>query len=71
LRSDRGLLLNSFQRALLVPQTTINQLPDDTYGVTLQFALTVSVEGTANDDNFFQQQTVYQVLPIAIYPSAE
>lgn len=27
LRSDRGLLLNSFQGGLLVPQTTIHQLP--------------------------------------------
>lgn len=71
LRSDRGLLLNSFQGGLLVPQTTINQLPDDTHGITLQFALTVSVEGTANDDASFQQQTVYQVLPIAIYPAAD
>lgn len=71
LRSDRGLLLNSFQGGLLVPETTIHQLPDDTYGITLQFALTVAVEETANDDDTFQQQTVYQVLPIAIYPSAE
>ncbi|MGO2932643.1 fructose 1,6-bisphosphatase [Microbacterium sp.] len=71
LRSDRGLLLNSFQGGLFVPQTTIHQLPDDTYGITLQFALTVSVEGTANDDTSFQQQTVYQVLPVAIYPPAD
>ena len=67
LRSDRGLLLNSFQGGLLVPELTINQLPDDTYGVTLQFAITVSVEGAANDDTTFQQQVVYQVLPIAIF----
>ncbi|MGF2948848.1 fructose 1,6-bisphosphatase [Microbacterium alcoholitolerans] len=71
MRSDRGLLLNSFQGGLLVPETTIHQLPDDTYGITLQFALTVSVEGSANDDNSFQQQSVYQVLPIAIYPKVE
>ncbi|MEW1961067.1 fructose 1,6-bisphosphatase [Microbacterium sp. NPDC077644] len=70
LRSDRGLLLNSFQGGLLVPETTIHQLPDDTYGITLQFAITVSVEGNANDDTSFQQQMVYQVLPIAIYPAS-
>lgn len=69
LRSDRGLLLNSYQGGLLVPELTINQLPDDTYGITLQFAITVSVEGAANDDTTFQQQMVYQVLPIAIFPS--
>lgn len=67
LRSDRGLLLNSFQGGLLVPETTIRQLPADTYGITLQFALQVAVEGTANDENSFAQQTVYQVLPIAIF----
>lgn len=67
LRSDRGLLLNSFQGGLLVPETTIHQLPADTYGLTLQFALQIWVEGTANDDNSFGQQTVYQVLPIAIF----
>ncbi|WP_322410084.1 fructose 1,6-bisphosphatase [Microbacterium invictum] len=68
LRSDRGLLLNSFQGGLLVPETTISQLPEDTYGITLEFALTVWVEGNANDENSFQQQTVYQYLPVAIYP---
>lgn len=67
LRSDRGLLLNSYQGGLLVPTTTIHQLPEDTFGVTLQFSLTVAVEGTANDDASFAQQTVYEVLPIAIY----
>lgn len=67
LRSDRGLLLNSFQGGLLVPETTINQLPADTYGITLQFALQIWVEGTANTDTSFAQQTVYQVLPIAIF----
>lgn len=71
LRSDRGLLLNSFQGGLLVPQTTIHQLPNDTYGITLDFAITVSVEGAANDDTTFQQQMIYQVLPIAIYPASE
>jgi len=68
LRSDRGLLLNSFQGGLLVPETTIHQLPADTTGITLQFALTIAVEGAANDDASFQQQTVYQVLPIRIHP---
>ncbi|MFJ4044421.1 fructose 1,6-bisphosphatase [Microbacterium sp. NPDC089987] len=67
LRSDRGLLLNSFQGGLLVPETTIHQLPADTTGITLQFALTIAVEGAANDDASFQQQTVYQVLPVRIH----
>ncbi len=70
LRSDRGLLLNSYQGGLLVPQTTIFTLPADTYGITLQFAFAVSVEGTANDDASFAQQTVYEYLPIAIYNSS-
>jgi hypothetical protein len=67
LRSDRGLLLNSYQGGLLVPEQTIHQLPADTYGMTLEFAMTITVEGTANTDTSFQQQTVYQYLPIAIY----
>ncbi|MEJ1089330.1 fructose 1,6-bisphosphatase [Microbacterium sp. Mu-80] len=67
LRSSRGLLLNSYQGGLLVPQATIHQLPADTYGITLQFELTVSVEGAANDDTSFQQQVIYQTLPIAIH----
>lgn len=67
LRSERGLLLNTFQGGLLVPETTIFMLPADTYGVTLQFSFGVSVEGTANDDASFAQQTIYQYLPIAIY----
>ncbi|MFJ6677554.1 fructose 1,6-bisphosphatase [Microbacterium sp. NPDC091382] len=68
IRSNRGLLINSYQGGLLVPETTINQLPQDTYGITLQFALDIWVEGTADDDKSFAQQTVYPVIPIAIYP---
>lgn len=68
LRSERGLLLNSFQGGLLVPEATIHQLPPDTYGITLQFAITVAVEGTANTESSFQDQVVYQVLPITILP---
>ncbi|MCR2801928.1 fructose 1,6-bisphosphatase [Microbacterium sp. zg-Y818] len=71
LRSERGLLLNSFQGGLHVPATVIHQLPPDTFGVTLQFQLTISVEGSANDDTSFLQQTVYHQLPIAIFPQAE
>ncbi len=67
LRSERGLLLNSYQGGLLVPTTSIRQLPNDTYGITLEFALNVAVEGTANTDTSFSQQTVYQYLPIAIF----
>ncbi|MEV7693731.1 fructose 1,6-bisphosphatase [Microbacterium sp. NPDC089189] len=67
LRSDRGLLLNSYQGGLYVPEQSIHQLPADTTGLTLEFALTISVEGTANTDSSFQQQTVYQYLPIAIF----
>ena len=39
------------------------------HGITLEFALNISVEGTANSDTSFTQQTVYQYLPIAIYSS--
>lgn len=69
IRSDKGLLLNTFQGGLLVPETTIHQLPADAYGVTLEFSMNVSVEGTANTDSSFAQQTVYQYVPIAIYPA--
>ncbi len=68
IRSSKGLLINSYQGGLLGPETTINQLPQDTYGITLQFALDIWVEGTANDSKSFTQQTVYPVIPIAIYP---
>ncbi|MDD7945523.1 fructose 1,6-bisphosphatase [Microbacterium sp. NE2HP2] len=67
IRSDRGLLLNSFQGGLYVPETVIHGLPADTYGMTLEFAMTVWVEGNANDDASFTQQTVYQYLPVAIF----
>lgn len=67
-RSERGLLLNSYQGGLLVPETSIHQLPNDTYGITLEFAMNVWVEGSANSDTSFAQQTVYQYVPIAIYP---
>ncbi|MEN2740543.1 fructose 1,6-bisphosphatase [Microbacterium sp. X-17] len=70
LRNDKGLLLNSYQGGLLVPATVIHQLPADTYGLTLQFALNVSVEGSANTDTSFTTQTVYEYLPIAIYPTS-
>ncbi|MFG6477429.1 fructose 1,6-bisphosphatase [Microbacterium sp. P06] len=69
IRSDRGLLLNSFQGGLHVPMTTMHQMPKDTYGATLEFAMDIWVEGTANDENSFSQQTVYQYLPVAIYPA--
>jgi len=29
--------------------------------------MTITVEGTANTDTSFQQQTVYQYVPIAIF----
>ncbi|BDV29753.1 hypothetical protein Microterr_04130 [Microbacterium terricola] len=67
LRSKRGLLLNSYQGGLLVPETAIRELPDDTVGITLQFALTVWVEQAADDDASFEQITIYQDLPIAIF----
>jgi hypothetical protein len=66
-RSDKGLLLNSFQGGLLVPETSIHQLPNDTYGITLEFSMNVWVEGAPNSDSSFGQQTVYQYVPIAIY----
>jgi hypothetical protein len=70
IRSDKGLLLNSYQGGLLVPETSIHQLPNDTYGITLEFSMNVWVEGTANSEASFAQQTVYQYVPIAIYPPA-
>lgn len=69
LRSDRGLLLNSFQGGLLVPTTTIHQLPADATGITLSFAMDVWVEGAAGDEASFSRQTVYQTVPIAIFPA--
>ncbi len=69
-RSDRGLLLNTFQGGLLVPETSIHQLPQDTYGITLEFSMNVWVEGSANSDTSFAQQTVYQYVPIAIFSGA-
>lgn len=69
IRSDRGLLLNSFQGGLHVPETTIHQLPNDTYGLTLEVAMDIWVEGTASNEASFSQQTVYQYVPIAIAPA--
>ncbi|MFG6402712.1 MULTISPECIES: fructose 1,6-bisphosphatase [unclassified Microbacterium] len=69
IRSDRGLLLNSFQGGLYVPETSIHQLPNDTFGITLEFSMNVAVEGSANDETSFTQQTIYQYVPISISPS--
>ncbi|GGH39790.1 hypothetical protein GCM10010921_11290 [Microbacterium album] len=66
LRSERGLLLNSYQGGFLVPQTRLGELPADTYGVTLEFALTVEVEDSVGEGSAFGQQTVYEYVPIAI-----
>lgn len=65
--SDRGLLLNSYQGGLLVPESTISQLPDGTTGITLDFALTLSAEGSPNSDSSFVDRTIHQTLPIAIF----
>lgn len=70
LRSDRGLLLNSYQGGLLVPTMTIHQLPADTTGITLSYALDVWVEGTAGDEASFGRQTVFQSVPIAVFAPA-
>lgn len=55
--------------SLLSLQIKIRQLPNDTYGITLEFALNIAVEGAANSETSFTQQTVYQYLPIAIFES--
>lgn len=70
LRSDRGLLLNSYQGGLLVPTMTIHQLPAGTTGITLSFALDVWVEGAAGDEASFSRQTISQSVPIAIFPAS-
>ncbi|HAN23944.1 MAG: fructose 1,6-bisphosphatase [Microbacterium sp.] len=67
LRSDKGLLLNTYQGGFLVPDTVIHQLPGDTYGLTLSFTMNVWVEGQANTDTSFGQQSVYEAVPIAIF----
>lgn len=69
IRSDRGLLLNSYQGGLLVPDTVVHQLPPDTYGLTLSFTFQVSVQQTSGQDGTFASQTIYQSVPIAITPA--
>lgn len=71
LRSDRGLLLNGYQGGLLIPETVIPPLPADTTGITLEVTLTLAVEGTADDEGSFQELTVQQPLPIAIFADGE
>ncbi|MTE24526.1 fructose 1,6-bisphosphatase [Microbacterium sp. ZXX196] len=67
-RSDRGLLLNSYQGGLLLPETALGAVPADTTGVTLEVTLTLAIEGAA-DGGDFQTVTLDQEIPIAIFPA--
>jgi hypothetical protein len=65
-RADEGLLINSYQGGLLIPETVIGAVPDGTTGLTLDITLTLAVEGVAGDGAYLPQSVV-QRLPIAIF----
>lgn len=64
-----GLLITSPKGGLLYEHTKIGVLPDDTYGLNLDFELTISSESTKGS-NRYHTETYPITLPIAIFSDA-
>jgi len=67
LRSDKGLLITSPKGGFQLESNSIGALSPDTYGVLLDFAMTVSVEGAAGGGQY-TTQVVHVPVPVAIFP---
>lgn len=66
LRSEYGLLITSPKGGFQLESNQIGSLAKDTYGITLDFAMTISTESSAGSGNYLQQ-VVHQSVPIAIF----
>jgi hypothetical protein len=67
LRSDKGLLITSPKGGFQLESNQIGELSDDTYGVTLDFAMTISSESIAGS-GAYTTQIVHVPVPVAIFP---
>jgi len=67
LRSDQGLLITSPKGGFQLESNQIGEVSDDTYGVTLDFAMTISSETTAGTGTY-GTQVVHVPVPVAIFP---
>ena len=69
LQSDQGLLITSPKGGFQLESNQIGVLSADTYGVTLDFAMTISSENAAGSGGF-STQVVHVPVPVAIFPRA-
>jgi hypothetical protein len=69
LRSEHGLLITSPKGGFQLESNQIGALSPDTYGVLLDFAMTVSTEAVAGG-GAFSTQVVHVPVPVAIFPTA-
>jgi hypothetical protein len=69
LRSDSGLLITSPKGGFQLESNQIGQLSADTYGVILDFAMTISSESVAGTGGY-STQVVHLPVPVAIFPRA-
>ncbi|MGY4856750.1 hypothetical protein [Cryobacterium sp. AP23] len=69
LRSDKGLLITSPKGGFQLESNQIGQLSPDTYGVVLDFAMTISSEAAAGG-GVYTTQVVHIPVPVAIFPTA-
>jgi len=69
LRSDKGLLITSPKGGFQLESNQIGQLSADTYGVILDFAMTISSESIAGTGGY-STQVVHVPVPVAIFPRA-
>jgi hypothetical protein len=67
LRSEHGLLITSPKGGFQLESNAIGDLSADTYGVLLDFALTISTENTAGGGQY-STQVVHIPVPVAIFP---
>jgi hypothetical protein len=68
LRSDKGLLITSPKGGFQLESNQIGQLSPDTYGVVLDFAMTISSEAAAGG-GVYTTQVVHIPVPVAIFPT--
>jgi len=69
IRSEYGLLITSPKGGFQLESNAINQLPDDTNGLNLDFAMTITSEAASGTKNFIQQE-VHISVPVAIFDVA-
>jgi hypothetical protein len=67
LRSDHGLLITSPKGGFQLESNQIGALSADTYGVVLDFAMTISAETVAGGGSY-STQVVHVPVPVAIFP---